>query len=365
MVDFVRHSALLPPPLVRHLAAGFRLVAVFVAIAALLAGGWLFWLSRQDALDALPRADGRLVFERERQVMSGDRIERHILFRDARLGRVGVTISMPQAITGEAMPVVVVLGASREGRDNIAPFGDMGRTVMIGYDWPFSRQAFEGDALAALSPDMRHRALAVPGQVRAVLDWLDGQSWADTSRVSLVGYSLGAVIAPSVQRVLQDGGHNVGWTVLVNGGAGLGRIIADMPALHPAWARPALGAAADWLLAPLEPAAHLPHLEGHFLMLSWPGSGLPAQAVAEFQTLVPKGRGLVAVSEATRAQRLARSIGLAHDWLAAEQAIAPAGPAGRNLSAARPQPALPPVRPEIASSGAVSPGEVVPAATQE
>ena len=360
MVDFTRHTTLLPSPLARHLARGQRLAAIIAAVAAVLLGGWLFWLSQQDALDALPRADGRLVFERERQVLSDTRIERHMIFREARLGRVGVTISMPQAITGDAMPVILVLGASREGRDNIAPFGDMGRTVMIGYDWPFPRQAFDGDALAALSPDMRRRALGVPGQVRAVLDWLDGQNWADTSRVSLVGYSLGAIMAPSVQRVLQEGGHSVGWTVLVNGGTGLGTMVADAPALHPAWARPLLGLAADRLLAPIEPAAHLPHLEGRFLMLSWPGSGLPAQAVADVQALVPKDGSQVTVSEAARADRFARRVALTRDWLTAERAITPAGSGAGSLSGAPPATA----RPEVASAG-VSPAKVVPAAVRE
>lgn len=361
MVDFVRYSTLLPRPLARRLATGLRLVAAFVTAVALLAGGWLLWLSQQDELDSLPRAEGRLIFEQEHQSVTGARIDRHILFRDARLGQIGVTISMPQAITGDAMPVVIVLGSSREGRDNIAPFGDMGRTVMIGYDWPFSRQAFDGDALAALTPDMRQRALGVPGQVRAVLDWLDGQSWADTSRVSLVGYSQGAVIAPSVQRMLQEGGHSVGWTVLINGGAGLGAMIADTTALHPAWARPILGLTADRLLEPIEPAAHLPHLDGQFLMLSWAGAGLPAQAVADFQALAPKDKSLVTVPETGRAERLARSLSMARDWLTAQQAIIPEGAGiNNNLSSDRTAPA----RPEIASSG-VKPIKVVPVAAQE
>ena len=366
MVDFTRHTTLLPSPLARHLAKGLRLAAAFVAAAGLLVGGWLLWLSQQDALDALPQADGRLVFERERQVLSDARIERHMIFRDARLGRVGVTISVPQAITGAAMPVVVVLGGFREGRDNIAPFSDMGRTVLIGYDWPFSRKAFDGDALAALSPDMRRRALGVPGQVRAVLDWLDGQSWADTSRVSLVGYSLGAVIAPSVQRVLQEGGHSVGWTVLANGGAGFGTMIADTPALHPAWARPVLGMAAARLLAPLEPAAHLPHLDGRFLMLSWSGGAMPAQSVADFQALIPANKSLAVRALEARgnarpaASLLAQSVEAARDWLTAEQAISPG-------DALQPFPSqqLRPIRPELASSGGGKPAEVVPAAARE
>lgn len=365
MVDFVKYSTLLPRSLGHRLATGLRLAAAFVMAVVLLAGGWLLWLSQQDELDSLPRAEGRLIFEQEHQSVSGARIDRHILFRDARLGQIGVTISMPQAITGEAMPVVVVLGSSREGRDNIAPFGDMGRTVMIGYDWPFSRQAFDGDALAALTPDIRQRALGIPGQVRAVLDWLDGQSWADTSRVSLVGYSQGAVIAPSVQRLLQEGGHSVGWTVLINGGAGLGTMIADTTALHPVWARPLLGLMADRLLEPIEPAAHLPHLDGRFLILSWAGSGLPAQAVADFQAFAPKDKSLVTIPETGRAEWLARSLSMARDWLTAQQAISPTGiPAGsgtaRRLSSDRAAPSLP----GIASSG-IKPIKVVPVATQE
>lgn len=350
----------------RRVARGLLLAAAFVAAAGLLAGGGLFWLSRQDALDVLPRADGRLVFERESQVTSGGRIERHMIFRDSRLGRVSVTISMPAAITGDAMPVVVVLGSFRKGQDNIAPFGDIGRTVLIGYDWPFSQKAFDGDALALLAPDLRHRALGVPGQVRAVLDWLDGQSWADTSRVSLVGYSLGAIVAPSVQRVLQNGGHTIGWTVLANGGAGLGSIIADTTALHPAWARPVFGVAAGWLLAPLEPATHLPHLEGRFLMLTWPQGGLPAKAVANFQSLLPHGkvlavRTLEAQGDASPATGLlAQSAGAVRDWLTAERAISP-----DETSPPLPSGRFKPRRPEVASSGRIKPAEVVPAVARE
>jgi dipeptidyl aminopeptidase/acylaminoacyl peptidase len=44
-------------------------------------------------------------------------------------------------------------------------------------------------------------ALAITAQVNSALSWLIAQPWADRQRISLLGFSLGALAAPAIEDV--------------------------------------------------------------------------------------------------------------------------------------------------------------------
>lgn len=328
MVDLSKSSSGAPQGLKHFLWHGALLLGGIALTGVVLLAGWVAWLALQDPLAALPRAEGRLTFERESQVLRDDRLDRRMVFSDPTLKEVRATISLPAQLPGGPMPVIIVLGGMRTGIENIRPIQNAGDNVLIGYDWPLPADVSISGGLNALSFDMRDRALSVPGQVEAILSWLDGQPWADTQRVSLLGYSLGAMVAPSVQRVLAEAGHRVGWTVLAYGGTDLGDIVAANPHLRPDWAKPLLGLAADRLLIPLEPAEHLAHLQGRFLLLD--GSAdriIPAASAARLRTLTPEPKTAQTLEgdhmslAADQARLLAEIIGRSRSWLATQGAV--------------------------------------------
>lgn len=328
MVDLSKANIPSARPIRQFLWHSALLLAGIVLLGILLLTGWLVWLSQQDPLEALPRAEGPLRFERESQSFREGRIDRRLVFSDSRLKTVQATISIPEQLTGDPMPVLIVLGGMRTGIENIRPIRDAGDTVLIGYDWPLPSDVSISGGLNALSLDMRDRALGVPGQVEAIMDWLDGQSWADTSRVSLLGYSLGALIAPSVQRVMTAEGHTVSWTILAYGGTDLGEIIAHNPFLQPAWARDLIGIAADRLLIPLEPDAHLPHLTGRFLVLSGAeDTVIPAGSSARMRDLTPEPKTIQTLEGghmglgADQSALLHQIMTLSRSWLVEQGAV--------------------------------------------
>jgi hypothetical protein len=185
---------------------------------------------------------------------------RHYVLRADELTPVGLTVSLPDPLSEQPLPVLVVLGGANPGRKNLRQVPTAGTYVLVGYDWPLPRKLPKGLDLARALPDVYPRMLEVPGQVAAVIGWIADQAWADPGRISLLGFSLGALVAPAAQRMARSNGHDVGWTVLAYGGADLGEILAAHPKANLGWSKPWVGAAANLLLRPLEPAEHLPEL---------------------------------------------------------------------------------------------------------
>ena len=71
-----------------------------------------------------------------------------------------------------------------------------------------------------------------PGQITAAIEWIATQRWAEIERISLLGFSVGAIVAPAVQHLLERRGTiNIGWTVLAYGGADIGKIVNYNPCL--------------------------------------------------------------------------------------------------------------------------------------
>jgi hypothetical protein len=311
-------------------------VGALGALAAVLASWRL-----QEPLAALPRdpPDAISVVEESRERWQG-RVLLHLAMRGETLGEIRFVVSLPDPVPEEKVPLVMVLGglsgASRSIRSIGEVAGDPGPNAFIGYDWPLPRDAPALHEMALRLPALRRAVLSVPGQVDAILAWACRQRWADQERVSLLGLSLGAFVAPAAQRLVQARGGEVRWTILGYAGAPIGAVVAGHPGVRPAWMAGAAGAAADLLLHPVEPSVHLPHVRGRFLVLRAGKDRLIAEAAAERLTaLTPEPRTSVVVDGdhmgvgRDRWKLLERVVGLSRSWLEAEGAIAPPGSAPR------------------------------------
>lgn len=301
-----------------------------VALAAVVA-----WWRLQEPLGALPRdpAAAVTVVEERRERWDG-RVLLHVAIRGPSVGETRFVVSLPDPVPDEGVPVVVVLGglsgASRSIRRIGELAGDPGPNAFIGYDWPLPRDAPPLHEMALRLPALRRAVLSVPGQVDAILSWASGQRWADPGRVSLLGFSLGAFVAPAALRLVEERGGAVRWTVLGYAGAPIGAVVAGHPGVRPRWLAGAAGAAADLLLHPLEPAIHLPRVRGRFLVLRAGSDRLVAAGAAErYAALVPEPHTLVVVDGdhmgvgGERRKLLEKVVGLSRSWLESEGAILP------------------------------------------
>ncbi len=307
--------------LLRTLIAGLALVVVLVGVGAA-------YLATRDPLAALPQAE-RPPAAAGRETRGADgRTWVYQALEDPVLGRFRLTLSLPDPLPEGPLPVIVVLGGLGTGEENLRHIQEPGNNALVGYDWPVPPRLPRGLALVRHIPDLYRRLMGVPGQVAAGLAWVAQRPWADSERVSLLGFSLGALVAPAVQRLAAVRGRSVGWTVLAYGGAGLGALLANHPGLRPRWMGPLYGRLADLILRPLEPALHLPYLSGRFLVISGrDDTFIPAPASARFRSLTPEPKtvavlegGHMGVGPGQRAL-LAEILRLSRDWLVAEGAV--------------------------------------------
>jgi dienelactone hydrolase len=269
----------------------------------------------------------------------------HVALHGDAVGRVRFVVSLPDPMPSGRIPVVVVLGGLGGGsnavRDLSSVAGDPGPTAFVGYDWPLPEREPSVAEIVLRLAAFRRGVLSVPGQVDAIVAWASGRPWADPHRVSLLGFSLGTFVVPASQRLLEQRGATVGWTVLAYAGAPIGDVIAGHPRAGPAWLRPILGAGADLLLRPIEPSFHLPHLRGRFLVLGAATDRLIApEAAQRLAQLTPEPRTVVLIQGdhmgvgPDRWKLLARVIEVTRSWLVEQGAIEPTGarvrpPSGR------------------------------------
>ena len=272
---------------------GQSILVACIVIAGAGACAW-FWLDHRDALASLPRPQYGLQIDRIALAYRDRRRLEHMIFKTAALGEIGLVVSLPDPLPDRKLPLLVVLGGLGTGEDNIRDLPDAGDNVIVGYDWPIPVR-FDGFKALTRTLGLYQNIMAIPAQVTSALDFLASQAWADDRRISLLGYSLGALAAPAIEAVAEHDGRNIGWTILAYGGAPFGELVTASPHVKPSWARPFLGSVINVLFHPLQPSEHLPHLSGQFLILEGHGDTLvPEAARARLREAAPEPKTIVA-----------------------------------------------------------------------
>ena len=102
----------------------------------------------------------------------------------------------PSAAT-EPMPVLVILGGYRTGRDAVELVRGLTDRAVVALDYPYDgshRLSGLPQILAAL-PDIRQAFLDMPPALSLALDWLEGEPWVNRDNIALAGVSLGVPFA--------------------------------------------------------------------------------------------------------------------------------------------------------------------------
>lgn len=271
-----------------------RSLGAMIALALLAGlGGLLYRLDHRDPLSSLPRPHHDLGADCTALTATGGRTVAHMVLHDAKRGDIGFVVSLPDPLPRAKLPILVVLGGLGTGENNIRFLTDAGDNAIIGYDWPMPVRFYDGLASVARIPGLYRRLMAIPAQVTSVIAWAAAAPWADRARISLLGFSLGALAAPAIEDVAEQDGAAIGWTILAYGGAPFGALVAANPHVKPGWVRPILAPVTDLLLRPLEPTGHLAHLTGRFLVLEGRDDGLiPAAARAGLRDAVPQPKSV-------------------------------------------------------------------------
>lgn len=135
--------------------------------------------------------------------------------------RVDARVLRPSA-QEEPLPVLMILGGHRTGRDAVDLVGHPGQAVIVALDYPYHGEVEIRSAASFFSAlgQVQQALLDTPPAALLVMDWLATQGWADTRRAELVGVSFGVPFAavagaldPRFQRVwlIHGGAGNRGW----------------------------------------------------------------------------------------------------------------------------------------------------------
>ena len=95
------------------------------------------------------------------------------------------------------LPLVVLLGGHRTGRNAIEVVGDPGELVVAALDYPYhGPETVRGWRQASATVPLIQRGLLdTPPAILLAVDWLEGQPWVARQQIEIVGVSLGAPFA--------------------------------------------------------------------------------------------------------------------------------------------------------------------------
>lgn len=186
---------LLPPWAVRFLRPWSLAAFAFFAFAIWLAS--LGWPSAK-------RISSRLTPAVSAESSEWIQINAGLETRSARvLGASGLAVDVrvlrPVRPDTTDLPVVLLLGGHRTGRDAIDLIGHPGNLIIVALDYPYhgpDRLRGFRQIAASLRP-IRQALLDTPAAVSLALDWVLAEPWANPDRIELVGVSLGTQFAAS------------------------------------------------------------------------------------------------------------------------------------------------------------------------
>lgn len=183
------------------------IIQLALPLSALL---WVATLDWQDPIAALPRPAGSGTVERLFETTHNGRIVTDWQLMDEAVGKATFVVDRPQpadtAADNAPVPTIILLGGAPKGRQALAFMPAVGENAVVSLDWPMPipDEMPRSWGLLPEAPALRRDILSAPGQIAAVYDWLSAQDWVDRDRISLVGVSLGAIIAPSAQFLIEE-----------------------------------------------------------------------------------------------------------------------------------------------------------------
>ena len=246
--------------------------AMLVGVATLFTlGVWLICQNGQDAIHTIDRSSGKVTLLHDSVLSDADfppnRIYRRIVLSTAHLGEIEAVISQPEKIT-EKIPLLLVMGGWEVGAKNFRLVRNPGEYLLVIYRYPYQPVDWkEGMALREIFR-IRKAIYSVPAQVLTLVDWFREQPYVDKRRISLLGFSLGALFLPSVYHLDAVRGDRLNAGVIAFGGADLKDILqTNLKNINTFFRAPAASAAAC-LIRDLEPALHLPYMQNRFLIIN-------------------------------------------------------------------------------------------------
>jgi len=219
-----------------------------------------------------------------------------------------------------------VLGGLRTGRESLAFIDAHGPNVVVGFEYPYDQERLDRQSKLAQIPAIRRAILDVPSQVNLIADHLARDATVDGDRKALLGYSFGAMFVPATQRLASDRGMPFQALILAFAGTDIRVLLEANLRIRPAPLRRAIGWSAATAIHAMEPALHLPHLSGTFLVIRGDqDTRIPAELSHRLASLTPEPKQIVTLDTGHMHPRdpelTARVVRISQEWLVSQRVI--------------------------------------------
>jgi len=298
-----------------------------LAIPVLFGYSILFWAGSQhltDPLEYINQPVEDLVVVRDSvfvvDFLPKQRKYHDLILTDTNHHDISCLISIPSNIPEGGLPVVIILGGLEVGQYTLKYIPDPGQNIIIIYQYPYHPEYwYKGSAIKEL-PLIRRSVLSVPYQVLALRNWITKQQWSDDNRITITGYSFGAIFMPAIYRLALQYGISLKYGVIAYGGVNICQLLhTNMTKLSEP-----LRSVFSWLAATairgIEPSYHASYLQGEFLIINGTKDHqIPEENWRELHHLIPEPKTIVILEEGHMHPRkidlTQRLVKISHEWL--------------------------------------------------
>jgi dienelactone hydrolase len=312
-----------------------RFLLIFSLLIFLLLVLIALWIGYQHWRDPLAALDADFIFlekvsEKQTTVelLNEKRFYTDVTLYSRELDSIHATISLPDSIPVEGLPVMIVLGGLEIGRESLKYIPAQGLNIIIAYQYPYQpRYWYDGSKITQI-PAIRSAVMRVPAQVVALADWAEQQHWSDKKRLSILGYSYGAFFVPAIYHLADQHHLNLGPAVMAYGGVGLYPLLMNNLKFLSAFPRTIVAWTAAAAIYPVEPALHLPHLKGEFLVINGrTDQQIPEPCWQKFQQLTPQPKTVMILDAGhmhpSKPELTRRVVEISRQWLLERNAVNP------------------------------------------
>ncbi len=237
---------------------------------------------------------GNVINFEESEINYNSRKIKKIKLFHSHLGDIHLAISFPKNYDNNTFPVLFILSGVETGLDSVKLVSDIRNNILVGFDWPISENDLESKEIFFNLNKLFKKIYDAPKQAVVAIEWLNKQNWTE-NRISLLGFSIGSIVAPSVQRLLEiRKSVKIKYTVLAYGGANIRLLINENPYIKPKWLKPFFGWILQIIFNPIDPRENLPYITGNFLIINGKKDNLiPIKSSELMQALTPFPKKIV------------------------------------------------------------------------